>query len=147
MILSELLEAIDKATTINKEILEAGKIKRSNKPQDTPSINLPINKVEKIEHNEMKTLEEERYREQNQGIHDTNEMRRKLAYRIFWVVAGTLIFDGAFILLHGIFQAIWDRPLYSDSVIIALLTSTTASVIGLVAIVLHNLFPNKNGKS
>ncbi|MDC7218607.1 MAG: hypothetical protein PQJ59_01630 [Spirochaetales bacterium] len=130
MTVNDFLNAINQATEASKDNLESKGISR---------------KVEKLEKDEMKSLEADRYREHNKGLHDTYEMRRKLAYRIFWVVTGTLIFDGVFILLHGAVKAIWNLILYSDTVIIAILSSTTVSVIGLVAIVLHNLFPNLDG--
>ena len=67
------------------------------------------------------------------------EQRKIYASRLFDLSGYWLLFIGAFLLMAG-----WGALKVADSVLIALITTTTANVLGLFYIVARWLFPNKN---
>lgn len=71
---------------------------------------------------------------------DTHQLRIGYANKIFRLVCGWLAFVLAGMICSGFH--LWGFQL-SDKVLIAFIVSTTASVIGLFAIVAKWLFPNK----
>lgn len=67
------------------------------------------------------------------------DQRKIYASRLFDLSQYWLLFIGAFLLLAG-----FGKLKVADSVLIALITTTTANVLGLFYIVARWLFPNKN---
>lgn len=86
-----------------------------------------LNKVEKLEHE----LEAERL---------MLDHRKCFSWVIFSLSAGWLVFIGTFLWLFSAQNA--PSKHVSDSVLIALITTTTANVLGLFFIVAHWLFPD-----
>lgn len=66
------------------------------------------------------------------------EERKKYASRLFWLSVVWLIFIGVYLALAG-----FGVLKTADSVLIALISTTTANVLGLFYIVARWLFPNK----
>ena len=66
------------------------------------------------------------------------KQREEFAHKVFRLVVGWIIAVGALLCLSG--WGVWDFQL-SDSVLITLVGGTSASVIGLLAIVMRSLFP------
>ncbi len=75
-----------------------------------------------------------------ENLHQDREERRKYSGRIFWLVIGYLLVAGLLIFMAGLDQV---RFRLADSVLMVLIGSTTASVIGLFAIVTNYLFPRR----
>lgn len=74
---------------------------------------------------------------------ETNiNLRLELVPWMRWIVIAWLIFTGVIVIADLIVTAILGRAL-SDAVVCALLTTTTANVLGLAVIVLKGLFPQK----
>ncbi len=88
---------------------------------------------------------QERITEYERKVHDLEvervmlEQRKTYASRLFDLSGYWLLFIGAFLLMAG-----WGAMKVADSVLIALITTTTANVLGLFYIVARWLFPNKN---
>jgi hypothetical protein len=70
------------------------------------------------------------------------KQRKRYAILLFGLSAVWLIFIGAFLVFAGI-----EKLKVADSVLIALVSTTTANVLGLFYIVARWLFPNKNIES
>jgi hypothetical protein len=68
------------------------------------------------------------------------ELRRDYARDVFKLIVFWLAFVGLIVLLQG-FKLL--GYILADSVMIALITTTTASVIGILLIVVRYLFPNR----
>lgn len=81
-------------------------------------------------------LERERFRSARQD----REERKRYAQRIFWLVGIWLAVIALFAFLNGV---LWPREVFrlSDSVLIALSTTTTAGVTMLLVLVARYLFP------
>ena len=88
---------------------------------------------------------QERITEYERKVHDLEvervmlDQRKIYASRLFDLSGYWLLFIGVFLLLAG-----WGALKVADSVLIALITTTTANVLGLFYIVARWLFPNKN---
>jgi hypothetical protein len=67
--------------------------------------------------------------------------RRRYADGLWKMVVIWLLGITAFLLLDGFWSAYNNKPFLSDAVILALIGGTTASVLGLFAIVANYLFP------
>jgi hypothetical protein len=65
--------------------------------------------------------------------------REKYARQIFWLVCGWIVLIFVLLLLQGFSNRIGYKPL-SDTVLIALISSTTVNVIGTLIIVLKFIF-------
>jgi hypothetical protein len=100
----------------------------------------------------------------NRGIRDDLDARKKYANRAFWIVACWLMAILAIIFLQGFFGHMpltvsitgcgvtlsASNPMFfflSDSVLIALIGGTTASVIGILGFVMKYLFPTRGNRS
>lgn len=80
----------------------------------------------------------ERYRERTAVIKQERELQRKIADWVVWVVSLWLFFIAVLMFSVGMS---WLS--YSDGVLIALLATTTANIIGLAYFMAKGLFPNK----
>jgi hypothetical protein len=97
----------------------------------------------------------------NAGLLYDLKARKRYAERAFWLVCGWIIMMLLILLLQGflghgkhdisgqawgISYTITERNLFflSDAVLIALITGTTASVLGLFTFVMSYLFPKRN---
>lgn len=74
--------------------------------------------------------------------------RKTYAGRIFWLVVAWLVFVGCILIAHG---ARWPWTQYlgftlPDAVLIALITTTTGGVVGILLIVVQYLFPRRSKK-
>lgn len=78
--------------------------------------------------------------EKLQGLQQDREQRKEFAKKIYWLICLWLLGVAALLLLRG--WNIWGFYL-SETVLIALITTTSANVIGLLAIVILYLFPRK----
>lgn len=78
----------------------------------------------------------------NKDIETNIKLRLELVPWMRWIVIAWLIFTGVIVIADLIVTAILGRAL-SDAVVCALLTTTTANVLGLAVIVLKGLFPQK----
>ena len=83
-----------------------------------------------------KRLENDRYRAENKHWEDIYELRKENIPKLYWMVVCWLIFVAGCVVLTGL-----QYFKLSDAVLIALITTTTATVIGLFIIVLQWLFP------
>lgn len=100
----------------------------------------------------------------NQGIRNDIKARKKYAKRAFYIVVWWLIFMGILLLLQGFlghsqktdavsfrgFSYTATRPSWfflSDNVLIAAISGTTASVIGIFGFVMKYLFPTSGNSS
>jgi hypothetical protein len=82
----------------------------------------------------------ERLLQQNEDLVQDRNQRKKYATRLFRLIVGWLIVSVAIVLLHG-FPSIPFK--LSGTVLVTLIGSTTASVLGLFAIVANYLFPKR----
>ncbi len=89
---------------------------------------------------EERSLRLDRRREEIAGLTQDRTQRKKYANRLFWLVVGWLLVVGAILLLHGFAVAAFELP---GIALTTLIGSTTASVIGLFAIVANYLFPRQ----
>ena len=76
--------------------------------------------------------------------HDLFDTRKKYAGKLFWLIVGWLSVVVAFVALAG-FHA-WGF-LLSDAILIAFITSTTVSVLGLFIVAAKWLFPSSRSPS
>ena len=92
---------------------------------------------------EIQTLEAAKLEYERQKIHDIIQdraERAKYANRIYWLVVWYLVVAGYFVFLHGLER----EPFrFTDDVLMMLLGTTTASVLGLFVIVANYLFPKR----
>ena len=99
----------------------------------------------------------------NETLRDNNIARKRYGNRAYWLVVGwlfaifiILIFQGFLgngaeewsLTIVGIKSTVKKSPIFflSDSVLIALIGGTTASVLGLLAFVMKYLFPSSAAK-
>lgn len=84
------------------------------------------------------------------GRTQDREQRKEFSKKIYRLTIGWLIVVGFILLLQGFSAYFWVarlKPFHlSDGVIIALITGTSINIIGLMAIVIHYLFPNGKAK-
>ena len=81
--------------------------------------------------------------EQNYQHNEQNqELRQEYLPKLFWLIKYWLGFIAFFLVLEqGILLLPWDLQILDKTVLIALITSTTASIIGIFYIVAKWLFP------
>lgn len=92
---------------------------------------------------EIRTLDAAKLESEKQKIHDIiqdREERAKYANRIYWLVVWYLVVAGYFVFLHGLEREAFR---FNDDVLMMLLGTTTASVLGLFVIVANYLFPTR----
>ena len=89
---------------------------------------------------ETEDLQNQQLREQIKDLQQDRGQRKRYSDRLFWLVVVWLAVIGAIVLLHG-FHAIPFQ--LSTTVLATLIGSTTASVLGLFAIVANYLFPRR----
>lgn len=89
---------------------------------------------------EKKSLENERLRAQIADLNQDRDLREKYGERLFRLVVWWLIVIGLIVVLHGISAVPFEL---SATVLATLIGSTTASVLGLFAIVANYLFPKR----
>lgn len=83
-------------------------------------------------------LADERYREETAVIKQERELQKRVARWVMWVVSVWLFFIAVLLVCVGN-----SHLNYSDGVLIALLATTTANIIGLAYFMAKGLFPNK----
>ena len=74
------------------------------------------------------------------GILQDIDERKKYAAQIYWLTVGWLALMGYILLVQG-YNAYWFE--LHDSVLIALVTTTTTGIVGLLVLVTKYLFPTK----
>jgi hypothetical protein len=102
---------------------------------------IPPDKPDEKAIDERTYLEIQRIDFQLGELWETSYYRRFFAQAIFWVTVGWLIVDLIAVFFQGFTVILWCHPfVISDNVLIALIVSTTASVIGTLVIVLNYYF-------
>lgn len=83
--------------------------------------------------------------EQIHELSQTRELRKRFARRVFYLVAFWLALVGYVVLAQGFGVGFGDYGRFhlDNSVLIALITTSTATVIGVLAIVLNHFFPKR----
>ena len=89
---------------------------------------------------EKQSLENARLGEQLQDLQQDRDQRRKYSDRLFRLIVTWLVAVGAVLLLHGFTDV---RFALAVPVLTTLIGATTASVLGLFAIVANYLFPKR----
>lgn len=90
---------------------------------------------------------ETRHKLENDSFRQDIGLRKQLAWAFFWLAVGLVGAVLAILLLAG-FGGRQAIPFYLESkVLIALMTTTTADIIGLVVVVANYLFPKDGSKS
>lgn len=89
---------------------------------------------------EKEFLENERLQAEIDDLVQDRDQRRTYANRLFWLIAVWLVVIGLIVLLHGFSHVPFTL---SGAVLTTLIGSTTASVLGLFAIVANYLFPKR----
>lgn len=90
----------------------------------------------------LKKLVNERYKDESDHRKTIYDLRKKYIPKLFWMVVVWLIF----VSLIVVFTALGCLQL-SDAVLIALITTTTATVLGIFVIVAKWLFPSQSSES
>jgi hypothetical protein len=95
---------------------------------------------------EREELELDQLREIVRQLHQNIEERRRYAGRLFGVMVGWLVVVGYVVLAQGFGVGLhaYGRFHLADSVVIALITTTTATVIGVFLTVANYLFPKRD---
>ena len=88
-------------------------------------------------------LQEQRIKQCIKQTDQEHKLRTKFTPRIFWLVVGMLIGTFLLFLISGILNAC-GRVFLSDKVLMALLGTTVADVIGLLVFALKWLYPNRS---
>lgn len=92
-------------------------------------------KEKKLEHeNQILKL---KYKNIEQNI----QLRKDFSNKTFALIICWVIFIAFILLISGISSLLFGKSFLSDAIILASIGGTTATVLGLFAIVLHNLFP------
>lgn len=99
----------------------------------------PSPKPDKETESEIRNIEATAKRIENDGKRQDIEERKKYANKIFWLISIWLICIYVIICLAG-FGKSYGFFIVNDSVLVSLITSTTATVIGLFVIVVNYLF-------
>ena len=86
---------------------------------------------------EGKAIENDLRREEVASLRQDRDQRKQYSSRLFWLVVGWLIAVGGVLLLHGF--NVWSFEL-TEIVLTTLISTTTASVLGLFTIVARYLF-------
>ena len=112
---------------------------RATAPPDTDE------DARRLHDEEARSLERAQQREQLDNLRQDREQRKRYAERLFKLVVSWLIAIWLTVIFAGVKFPSWLRWSFelSDSILIALITSTTASVLGLFAIVANYLYPKK----
>ena len=112
---------------------------RATAPPDTDE------DARRLHNEEARSLERAQQREQLDNLRQDREQRKRYAERLFKLVVSWLIAIWLTVIFAGVKFPSWLRWSFelSDSILIALITSTTASVLGLFAIVANYLYPKK----
>lgn len=79
---------------------------------------------------------------ENQDKESNINLRKDLVPWMKWIVVAWLVFTGIIVIIDLFFSTFLGKAL-NDAVLCALLTTTTANVLGLAIIVLKGLFPQK----
>jgi hypothetical protein len=77
-----------------------------------------------------------RYAAETKSLEQDTSERKKYAARIYWLLCGWLVMLFALLFCRGFLKAD-----LSDKVLIAIITGTTANILGIFAIVVAYLFP------
>jgi uncharacterized membrane protein (DUF485 family) len=89
-------------------------------------------------------LEKVRYGAQTEGQKQDIKERKKYARLFFYLSCAWLVAIVAIIMLQGFGYSFWGAPFkLSDSIVLAMIGSTTANVLGILYIVAKYLFPNR----
>ena len=89
---------------------------------------------------ETETLAKARLRAEIDDLDQDRDQRRTYGSRLYWLIVGWLSVIGVIVLLHGFICVPFKL---SVTVLTTLIGSTTASVLGLFAIVANYLFPKR----
>ncbi|MGA2147987.1 MAG: hypothetical protein ABSH49_23825 [Bryobacteraceae bacterium] len=97
---------------------------------------------------EKEDLEKVRYGAQTEGQKQDIKERKKYAQLFFYLSCAWLVAIVAILMLQGFgsqgFGSFWKTPFkLSDSIVLAMIGSTTANVLGILYIVAKYLFPNR----
>jgi hypothetical protein len=93
---------------------------------------------------EKEDLEKVRYGAQTEGQKQDIKERKKYAQLFFYLSCAWLVAIVAILMLQGFGFSFWKAPFHlSDSIVLAMIGSTTANVLGILYIVAKYLFPNR----
>jgi hypothetical protein len=82
-----------------------------------------------------------------EGLKEDLGKREKYANGLYSMMMWWLVGIAVFLLVDGVWSAVFTKPFLSDAVILALIGGTTASVIGLFTVVVSYLFPSTSGST
>lgn len=89
------------------------------------------------------TVEEQTAREQLRGLVDDNKNRRRYSFWLLWAMCVQILFADVVFVIYGI-SLKWNLP---TAAISTWLGVTVAQVIGVVLVITHYLFPNRDRKA
>jgi hypothetical protein len=93
---------------------------------------------------EQADLERLRFKALTSGLEQDIAERKKYAFRFFLLSCGWLVAIVAILMLQGFGFSFWKAPFkLSEPIVLAMIGSTTANVIGILYIVAKYLFPNR----
>ena len=127
---------------VNKQRVLQAASKEEAEAQSLPEeidVNLSLDENEQRESH----IQEKRQHEL-QEAKDTHRLRLGYAGRIFWLVCVWLVYVAIVLFISG-FKTTTSFSL-SDNVLIAFITSTTVTVVGLFVVVAKWMFPDGNNK-
>lgn len=107
----------------------------------TPPTQIELETVESVDEERL-SLENDRLRAEVQNLEQDRAERKKYAGRIFWLVTAWLAGMICVVVLQGLVRL--NLVSLSDNVLIALVTTTTGGVVGLLVLVVKYLFPSRS---
>lgn len=131
--------SIDKLEDALKEIqvpipFDTASIEEQRLQQEGNETDAVVDELEKL-----KKLQNERYKDESDHWKTIYELRKQYIPYLFYMVVCWLVFVSVIIVLSGI-----EIIKFSDAVLIALITTTTATVLGIFVIVAKWLFPSQS---
>lgn len=121
--LTSIRDALEKRTTVVKNSESLIKIDDERKTLELEQSRIEVRELEK------------KYSEE----HDLHDTRKQYARRLFWLIVGWLSVVVVFVALAGFNAAGFSL---SNTVLVAFITSTTVSVLGLFILAAKWLFPS-----
>lgn len=128
--------------TVRQDILDVDSIPDATMSVDPQGDTQPDRDTENIYANQLADDEHKERVEKLQSLKQDREQRKEFAVKIYRLICCWLCGIAVLLLLRA-----WNCGGFylSDSVLIAIITSTSANVIGLLAIVVLYLFPRRKG--
>lgn len=120
-----------------QEIAEAAPLEISEAQPNEPLVNVEKETLESAR----LEIENERLRDELEEARDVHDLRKRYTGRLFWLIVLWLVAVITFVTLTGAWKAGFSL---SDSVLIAFITSTTVSVLGLFVLVAKWLYPSQH---